>query len=157
GRDPREIPLVIESLRLWQDLNERVNAETGFRTSGILFAAETEADEARHEAWLEHARPYQLDSRRVGAAEMAALLPGAAQPFPGALYTASDGGAEPQKATPAIAAAARRHGVVLLANCAVRGIETAAGRVAAVMTERGRIACGAVALAAGAWSGLFCA
>src|SRR5258707_913613 len=39
---------------------------------------------------------------------------------------------------------------------AVRGIETAAGRVAGVVTEKGRIACGSVVLAGGAWSRLFC-
>src|SRR5687767_15052816 len=31
GRDPREIPLAVESLRLWRGLKERVGAETGFR------------------------------------------------------------------------------------------------------------------------------
>src|ERR1700751_5622638 len=39
GRAPREIPLIIESLRLWEDLNCRIGAETGFRRSGILFTA----------------------------------------------------------------------------------------------------------------------
>jgi glycine/D-amino acid oxidase-like deaminating enzyme len=37
------------------------------------------------------------------------------------------------------------------------GIERQAGRVAAVVTERGRIACDTVILAGGAWSSLFCA
>src|SRR5919199_1108894 len=36
------------------------------------------------------------------------------------------------------------------------GVETAAGRVAGVVTEKGRIACGSVVLAGGAWSRLFC-
>ena len=49
GRDPREIPLIIESLRLWQGMNERVEAETGFRTCGIMYLAETAADLARLE------------------------------------------------------------------------------------------------------------
>jgi glycine/D-amino acid oxidase-like deaminating enzyme len=39
----------------------------------------------------------------------------------------------------------------------VRGIERTGGRITAVITERGRIACEAVILAAGAWSSLFCA
>ena len=30
GRDPRELPLIVESLRLWRDMNHRVGAETGF-------------------------------------------------------------------------------------------------------------------------------
>ena len=66
-RDPREIPLVIESLRLWERMNETVEAETGFRTTGILFAAETDEDVARCEAWLDHARPYQLDAELMPA------------------------------------------------------------------------------------------
>src|SRR5207253_52840 len=74
----------------------------------------------------------------------------------GALYTASDGKAEPQRAAPAIAEAARRHGAAILTQCAVRGIETAGGRVSAAVTEKGRIACDTVVRAGGAWFRLFC-
>jgi glycine/D-amino acid oxidase-like deaminating enzyme len=95
ARDPREIPLVIESLRLWQGMNERVEAETGFRTCGIMYLGETEADLERLGGWLDHAREYQLDTRVVDGAEVARLLPGAAKRWAGALYTASDGKAEP--------------------------------------------------------------
>ncbi|HEY1260526.1 MAG TPA: FAD-binding oxidoreductase [Stellaceae bacterium] len=155
-RDPREIPLIIESLRLWQGMNERVAAETGFRTCGIMYLSETPEELARIEGWLPHARDYQLDTRVIGGAEVARLLPGSAKKWAGALYTASDGKAEPQLAAPAIAEAARRHGAAILTQCAVRGIETAAGRVSGVVTEKGRIACAAVILAGGAWSRLFC-
>jgi glycine/D-amino acid oxidase-like deaminating enzyme len=156
ARDPREIPLIIESLRLWQGLGERVEAETGFRQCGIMYLFETEAEAARHAAWLDYARQYQLDTRMLTGAEAAQLLPGLEGKWVGALYTASDGRAEPQRAAPAIAAAARRHGAVILQGCAVRGVETAAGRVAAAITEKGRIACRTVVLAGGAWSRLFC-
>src|SRR5579862_9656651 len=156
ARDPREIPLVIESLRLWQGMNETVEAETGFRTCGIMYLGESAEDLARLEGWLDHAREYQLDTRVINGGEVARLLPGSAKRWAGALYTASDGKAEPQKAAPAIAAAARRHGATVAAQCAVRGIETAGGRVAGVVTEKGRIACDAVVLAGGAWSRLFC-
>ncbi len=156
GRDPREIPLIIESLRLWQGMNERVGAETGFRQPGILYLAATPAELGQLEAWLDHARQYQLDTRLLSRAEAAALLPGLSGDWAGALYTASDGKAEPQMAAPAIAEAARRKGAAILTQCAVRGIETAAGRVAAAVTEQGRVACGAVLLAGGAWSRLFC-
>ncbi|MFE0755520.1 NAD(P)/FAD-dependent oxidoreductase [Inquilinus sp. NPDC058860] len=156
GRDPSELPLAIESLRLWEGMNARVEAETGFRKSGILYLCETPQDIAQHEAWLEHARQFQLDSRLVDGDEIARLLPGAARRWPAALYTPSDGRAEPQKAAPAIAEAARRRGAAVLTGCAVRGIETTAGRVAGVVTEKGPIACDAVVLAGGAWSRPFC-
>jgi len=131
-RDPRELPLVIESLRLWEGMNQLVEAETGFRTCGIMYLGDTAADLAELETWLEHAREYQLDTQIIDGAEVARRLPGAAKSWAGALYTPSDGRAEPQMAAPAIAAAARRHGAAILTGCAVRGIERAGGRVSAV-------------------------
>jgi len=156
GRDPSELPLAIESLRLWDGMNARVEAETGFRKSGILYLCETPQDIAQHEAWLRHARQFQLDSRLIGGDEIDRLLPGTSRRWPAALYTPSDGRAEPQHAAPAIAEGARRAGAAILTGCAVRGVETKAGRVAGVVTENGPIACDAVVLAGGAWSRLFC-
>ena len=43
-----------------------------------------------------------------------------------------------------------------MTSCAARGLETAAGRVSGVATEKGPILCNAVVLAGGAWSRLFC-
>ena len=154
-RDPREIPLIVESLRLWEGMNETVESETGFRRTGIVFAAENEADVARYETWLDHARPYQIDARMVSGPDLDRLMPGTGGRWKAALYCASDGRAEPQKAAPAIAAAARRAGAVILTDCAVRGLDRAAGRVSGAVTERGRIACQSVVVAAGAWSRRF--
>ncbi len=154
-RDPREIPLAIESLRLWGEMNHEVQGETGFRVCGIGYFFADRASMDAHEAWLDHARPYQLDSRMLSSAEAAELIPGSTKQWAGAMLTPSDGRAEPQKAAPAIAEGARHHGAHVLTNCAVRGIETSGGRVAGVVTEKGRIACGSVVLAGGAWSSLF--
>jgi glycine/D-amino acid oxidase-like deaminating enzyme len=155
GRDRREIPLAIEALKIWDTLDARVGGETGFRRSGILYLSETEQDVANRDAWLALARPYGVDSRQVGPDETSALMAGAAIRYKGALYTPSDGRAEPQKAVPAIAAGARRAGAHIVTGCAVRGIEKSAGRISAVITEKGRIETSAVVLAGGAWSRLF--
>src|SRR5215813_6187082 len=156
GRDPRELPLIIESLRLWQGMNGLVEAETGFRQAGIMYLAQTPAELGQFEAWLEHARQYQLDTRIISSAEVAELMPGLTGSWAGALYTASDCKAEPQRAAPAIAEASRRHGAAIVTECAVRGIETQGGRVSGAITEKGRIACERVVLAGGAWCRLFC-
>src|SRR5260370_18458990 len=129
GRDPRELRLIIESMRLWQGMNAMVGAETGFRQPGIAYLCETAEELALHESWLEHARPYQLDTRIIGRDEVARLMPGSAKSWAGALHTPSDGKAEPQKAAPPIAAAARRHGPAILTRSAVRGPRTPARRV----------------------------
>lgn len=156
NRDPREIPLAIEALRLWRGMNAEIEGETGFRQPGVMYLAENGRDVARFEAWVAHAKQYETDARFLSSAEVAKLLPGATRRWPGAIYSPTDGRAEPQKASPAIAHGARRRGAAILTGCAVRGIETQAGRVCAVVTEKGRIACDSVVLAGGAWSRLFC-
>ena len=156
GRDAREIPLSLASLRLWDDLDRLTGAETGFRRSGIVYTCDTARDLAAYEAWLTQAREHQIQTRLLDPAALAALVPGALRPFAGALYTPNDARAEPQKAAPSIATGARAKGAAVHTQCAVRTIETAAGRVSGVVTEHGRIACASVVLAGGAWSRLFC-
>jgi glycine/D-amino acid oxidase-like deaminating enzyme len=156
GRDADEIPLAIESLRLWRGMNQRVGRDTGFRQPGIAYLCETEQEVAKQEAWLEEARPYQVDARLLRGADIDTLVPGASGKFIAAMHTPTDGRAEPSQAAPAIAEAARAAGVTILTDCAVRGIEMQGGRISGVVTERGKIACDAVVLAGGAWSRLFC-
>ncbi len=156
GRDPREIPLIIESLRIWRGLEKDIEAPIGFKQAGCLYLAETDEEAKGYEDWLDHAKPFQLDSRLVSGDELEKLMPGSTVPYKAALYTASDGRAEPSKAAPAIAQAARRAGAKILTGCAVRGIETSGGRVSAAVTEKGVIKTDTVVLAGGAWSRLFC-
>lgn len=156
GRDRREIPLSMEALKIWDTLDARVGGETGFRRSGILYISETEQDVANRDAWLALAKPHGVDSRQLTADETRERMAGTAIRYKGALYTPSDGRAEPQKAVPAIAAGARRAGAHIITGCAVRGVEKSAGRVSAVVTEKGRIETSTVVLAGGAWSRLFC-
>lgn len=154
-RDEREIPLMAESLRIWDGLAERTGRDAGFKRAGLAFACADEAEYARHERWAEHLRPYQMESRVIRGPDFDKAYPGCVAPPYGVLYTPHDGRAEPQKAAPAIAEAARDRGAAVLTQCAVRGVETAAGKVSGVVTERGRIGCDAVVLAGGAWSRLF--
>jgi glycine/D-amino acid oxidase-like deaminating enzyme len=156
GRDAREIPLAVESLRLWRDMNRRVGRETGFRQAGIAYLCETEKEMAAQGQWLTEARQYQVDARMLRGTAIDEVVPGASDRFVGALHTPTDGRAEPSQAAPAIAEAARAAGAAILTDCAVRGIETQGGRVSGVVTEKGRIAAAAVVLAGGAWSRLFC-
>src|SRR6202161_1579827 len=157
GRDVREMPLIVQSLGLWRGMNHLTNSDTGFRECGVLYVGESESDEARFAAWKAMAKPYDIGTRIVRGAELAALMPGASRAYPCGLYVPTDGCAEPQRAAPAIARAAQRQGAVIVTHCAARGIERSGGRVAAVVTERGRIACEAVLLAGGARASLFCA
>lgn len=82
------------------------------------------------------------------------MLPDTTDQWIAGLHSPIDGVAEPAKAAPAIARGAQRLGAVILQNCAVRGWETSAGAVSAVITERGVIRTGAVLCAGGAWTSM---
>src|SRR5260370_27539302 len=151
------MPLIVQSLQLWREMNRVTETDTGFRQCGVLYVGESEADERRFDVWADMAKPYDIGTRIVRGAELAALMPGATRTYASGVYVRTEGCAERQRAAPAIARAAQRKGAIILAHCAVRGIERTGGRAAAVITERGRIACDAVVLAGGAWSSLFCA
>ncbi|MGV1792980.1 NAD(P)/FAD-dependent oxidoreductase [Rhizobium sp. A37_96] len=154
-RDPREVPLMAESLRIWADLNRRTGRETGFKRAGILFTCTTEEEFEENRRWNRNLEGYQIESRMLSAAEFKDKYPGSNLKIAGALYTAGDCRAEPQRAAPAIAEAARDRGAHILTECAVRGLQLSGGRVSGVVTERGEIACKAAVLAGGAWSSLF--
>ncbi|MCV2863680.1 NAD(P)/FAD-dependent oxidoreductase [Albidovulum sediminicola] len=154
GRDPDEIPLVAEAQRIWAGLAAEVGQDLGYRQTGVLYLANTPKDIAPHEAWMVHARAHGLDTRLLTKEEVAAMVPGAAD-WAGGLWTASDGRAEPWIAVPAIAGALAARGAAVIEDCAVRALDRQGGRVAGVVTERGRIAADHVVLAGGAWSGLF--
>ena len=158
GRDPAELPIMIEASRIWDHLSAEVGEDLGFRRTGVLYVANTAREMAGFERWLAIAQAHGLDTRLLDRAATLAMMPGASGDWPGGivggLWTASDGRAEPWVAVPALARALVERGGVVAEDCAVRALDLAAGRVAGVVTERGRIACDAVVLAGGAWSSL---
>ena len=155
GRDPAELPIMVESLRIWQSLAQEFGDALGFRQTGVMYLANTAGDLDGFEAWLPHARANGIDSRMLSRAEVIRTLPGAKADWPGGLFTASDARAEPWVAVPLLVTGAIARGVRVVEHCAIRGLDRAAGRITGVYTEQGRIACDQVVLAGGAWSSLF--
>jgi len=156
GRDTREIPMMLESLRIWGGLKNEIGEDVGFTRGGCFFTANSEKQLEQLGVWTKTARDFGIDSRLLDASELREHVTDSAINWSGALYTATDGRAEPHKATPALARAAVRSGATILTACAVRGVETSAGHVSAVVTEHGIIKTNTVLCAAGAWTSLFC-
>ena len=71
-----------------------------------------------------------------------------------ATYHAGDGLADPHGVVAGYVAAARRLGARAFTDAPVTGIETDSGRVVAVETPLGRVACRTVVNAAGPWAGV---
>lgn len=151
--DPAKMEIVGRSKQLWEAMNQRVQADTGYRRTGLAtFFLDKNAFEGSA-GWLEAVKGMPgVDARLITAREASDLARGSADAYAGALFQPSDACAEPQWAAPAIADALRRAGGTLHQQCAVRGIETTGGRVSGVVTEAGRIACSSVVVAGGVWS-----
>jgi glycine/D-amino acid oxidase-like deaminating enzyme len=156
GRDRREIPMMQAAMEIWDSLRETTGEDVGFVRRGCFFAAGNDKEMESFERWVRIAAEYGIESRLVSAAELQKYVKSATGLDAGAVYTESDGRAEPQRAAPAIARAAEREGAYVLTSCAVRGLETSGGNVSAVVTEHGTIRTSTVLCAAGAWTSLFC-
>jgi len=156
GRALPEVPLALLSTRLWAGLDAEIGAATGFRQAGITLLTRDPAEIAYWEAWTEQAKDYQIPGRILDAAEVRAAFPDTVIPWSAGWHSPQCGRAEPSRAVPAMAAAARRLGVTVMQGCAARGMETTGGRVSAVVTEKGVIRTGAVLCAGGAWASMFC-
>jgi glycine/D-amino acid oxidase-like deaminating enzyme len=156
GRSPIELPVMMRSLRLWQELSRDLREDFGFTQGGCLYLAENAAQLSKLSEWLAVAREHGLDTRVLSTRELGGILRADVGHWAGALFTASDARAEPSRAVPAIARGARRAGAHVISHCAVRGIETAAGRARAVVTEQGIVAASTIVCAGGAWTRLFC-
>jgi glycine/D-amino acid oxidase-like deaminating enzyme len=155
-RDSRELPMMIESMRIWAGLADEIGEDVGFERGGCMIMARNQKELGKVAEWMTVARDFELDTQIVEGDELENLFRGATAHWAGALYSASDARAEPHKATPAICRAAAREGAAILTSCAVRGIETSGGHVSAVVTEHGTIRTSRVLCAAGAWTSMFC-
>ena len=155
GRDPHELPLMIEARRHWLDFSRRTNESLGLVEGGVTYLAESDKDMTAFSDWLVYAKEHELDSHMMSGREVAEMIPEMARRYPGALRTPSDMRAEPWVAVPTLARLAAEDGAVIVENCAARMLDIEAGRVTGVVTEQGRIRAGQVLVCGGAWSSLF--
>ena len=153
GRQAPEVPLAIESLKLWDNLREELGAETHFIRGGNLLLAGNARELADFENTVRITRKYGLESDIVTRDRAREILPGLSGKFVGGMYSPGDGYAHPVKTTNAFAMAAQENGATVRTGCSVESIEASGGRVKGVVTERGeRIEADVVVNAAGVWA-----
>lgn len=154
--DPIKFEIIERSKTLWKRMNERVQADTGFRLAGIGALFESSEALGAAEEWLKIANQHSPNDAKILSSSEAAKLANNEWPnLVGSLYSPTDALAEPQLFASAVVDKIIKQGGSVLQNCAVRGIERSVGKVSAVVTEHGRVECSAVVVAGGAWSPIF--
>ncbi len=131
GRDFRELPLAMASLRLWNGLEKDIGRSVGWFRGGNIVLAVNDADMAHQAGWQAKAKDYDLDTELLTSAEAAGKLTFLSENagVRGAMFTASDGRAEPGRATRALFEAAVEAGVSVILGASVKRLDIQAGRI----------------------------
>ena len=152
GRDQSELPIVMESMRLWQDIADELDTDIGYQREGSLYLCENDDELSRHERFMSFAPAYGLATSYVNRKQLETLMPDCPERWQSGLYTPDDGRAEPLLAVPAMAKTLVERGIHVIENCAVEEILIGNRKVTGVSTEHGEIKTAAVLCAGGAWS-----
>ena len=153
GRDPAEVPLMVEGNRIWRTLEQDLATDVEWVQGGNLALAGDTDRLALMESWLKVAQEHGLDTRIVRSDEIAEMIPQMNRRWLGGMFTPSDGHAEPSKATNAFARAARELGASIHTQTAIEQLNVSGGGAASVITDKGdEIRTSKVVIAAGAWS-----
>ena len=147
--------LAIESVKIFERLEEELGSNIGLRQGGYLIAIHDEEDMKQAEKNVEMQRSLGLDVSILESDEINDVVPildVEGMNAIGATFCPTDGHADPFKTTHAYADAAMRKGAKIYKFTEVQDIVTDGGEIKAVKTSRGTIKTPVVVNAAGAWS-----
>jgi glycine cleavage system T protein len=146
--------MMMRSVELYRTLEHEAGMPTGWREVGSLRLAsspERMEELTRQAGW---AKTFGLPLELVSAREARELFPPMSTGgVLGAAYLPTDGYVDPSQLTFALIDGARRRGAEICTGTRVTGIERHRGRVASVVTDRGRIESEAVVNAGGMFAG----
>jgi sarcosine dehydrogenase len=141
------------SVALYDTLEKETGLATGWKRNGGLRLA------CNAERWIEVKRQattatsFGLEMHLLDAKEAQKLWPlMQVDDVVGAAFLPTDGQASPSDIAMSLAKGARQNGVTVAESVKVTGIEIDSGRVRAVVTDKGRIACDKLVICAGQWS-----
>jgi len=145
--------LLGHSVTLYESIEKETGLATGWKMNGGLRLACTPERMVELQRQATTAHSFGLEMHLLTPSEARELWPlMAIDDVVGAAFLPTDGQANPSDITQALAKGARLHGATLAQDCAVTGVEMRDGRVAAVVTTQGRVACEIVVNCCGQWA-----
>ncbi|HEY3111743.1 MAG TPA: FAD-dependent oxidoreductase, partial [Chloroflexota bacterium] len=149
---PELVRLAIEGREFFRNATDLIGDDCGFRPVGFL-AAVGPAEVGALEAKVAMQRRAGLEVELLRGQDIGAVMPELDLSEVGAAaWEGGSGHADAVRTTWALGRRAEALGVEIELGCAVREVRVEAGRVAAVVTDRGQIATRRVVCAAGPWT-----
>lgn len=152
GRQPPEIPLMMECIKIWEYLSEELKTDIEFVQGGNMYTAETQEQLTELEDLTRDANEQGLNCRIISAEEARRVVPPLGSPLVGAMYSPRDAHSDPVKTTVAFANAAKEYGAKIYEHCHALGVGVKGGQVDSVITSQGEIKTPVVVNAAGVWA-----
>jgi 4-methylaminobutanoate oxidase (formaldehyde-forming) len=141
------------SVDLYKNLAKETGLETGWKMTGCLRLA------CNQDRWIEYkrlattAQSFGMEMHLLSPKEVKAMWPlMEVSDLVGASFLPTDGQASPSDIAQSLAKGARMHGARLFEGVRVEGFDIDKGRVVAVRTNHGRIACEKVVNCGGQWA-----
>ena len=151
GRDEAEIPIAQEARKHWHAIEDEAGIELVF--GGNLYLCATAAERAEVERLAGRAHAAGMGEVRLLEPDQArAIVPAATGPFLAAMWSPHDGHAQPLAASRYFARLAERRGARFVFGTRALRLEVAGDRVRGLVTDRGTVTCGAVAVCGGVWT-----
>ena len=148
----KKLALASKSLALLDDLSQQLDHSFEYDHSGSLLVANSEAEMDVIKNMVSTLQALGLDVQLVDADAARAMMPVLGPTSLGASFSPRDATINPLKLVTAYADTARRLGANICTFTEVTGIETDAGHILAVLTNKGRVYTDTVVNAAGVWA-----
>jgi D-hydroxyproline dehydrogenase subunit beta len=143
-----ELDLTLAGLDVYDELEERFGDEARIRRKGALVVHRAQETWAREAVRVEHLRAAGAHGYLVDAADVRAMEPQLTGDIAGASYFPADLQCAPRAIARALAGGLPR----VRTGVEVHGVAVEHGRVTALQTSDGALACDAAVIAAGPWS-----
>ena len=144
-------PLFVEEQRLWPQMDELLGYPTEFSAGRVRIAMDA-AQWADAHRMVQNGERYGFRTEALDAAQLRELVPLAGEAH-GAYWHHFGGHANPHRTVQGYAWAMQDHGGRVLQHTTVLGFTISGGRVTGVETDRGRLGCDHLVLAAGPQTG----
>jgi sarcosine oxidase subunit beta len=153
-RNKAELPLAMESVRLWQGLTEELGEDIEYCQGGSLRLHRTRQLHDEDTARVERERAQGLDVRLLTAQQVRAQLPVLSETIElwGGTYCPSDGAANPLLLGRALAHALLRAGVAVHCHEEIQTLETSGKRLTGARGSFHHYRCPVAVNAAGPWA-----
>jgi len=141
------------SVDLYKKLDKETGLETGWKMTGCLRLATNEDRWTEYKRLATTAQSFGMEMHLISSNEVKKMWPLMnVEDLVGASWLPTDGQASPTDISQSLTKGARMHGAKIIENVRVTGFDIERGRVTAVQTNQGTIACDTVINCGGQWA-----